>query len=237
MLILRNLKNPEIAYFAGVVQSDGKFSVYGVKKHGKTYKRADFGIRTRALSLPMTEKFCEILEKYFIRRISITKTRRGEFDAHTSINKLIKIFEKLEILPKELIIPSWTENNIRLFGPYLAGLIDGDGNIRIKRPKYPQCAIRIISEENPKKLKMLIIKLLKCGAHFARYRRESVIDGRMIIGNYYVLEFYATKKNVININKYILPYLSIRHKKDLLENFASNCLGSIDSSAGTMVSK
>jgi hypothetical protein len=213
-----NLKCPEIAYFIGVVQTDGSFSVYNVKKYNKIYKRADFGIQGSIASLPMIVNFCRILDKYFDRRISISKVSRGMYDAHTSINTLLSLFKKLEILPRRLSVPSWTRNDVKLFGSYLAGLIDGDGDVRVKRPKYPQYAIRISSEENPHALREIIAKFFKCGVHFKRYKKRGIFpDGRIVIGHCYELEFYITYKNILNIKRYILPYITIKHKKELIK--------------------
>lgn len=215
---MMNLKCPDIAYFTGVMQSDGSFSIYNVRKNKKIYKRKALCVQVGKLSLPMLNNFCKILDKYFNRRISIIKTSRGLYDVHTSINKLSSLFEELEILPKKLIAPLWIRNHINLFGPYLAGIIDGDGDVRVKRPKYPQYAIRITSEENPCLLKELVVKFLKCGVHFHKCQKSGVFaDGRLVIGNCYELEFYISKKNALNIKKYILPYITIEHKKKLIK--------------------
>jgi len=219
MLKITDFKCPEISYFIGVVQTDGSFSIYNERRYNnKIYKKADFGIQASDASLPMVLEFCRVLNKFFNRKISISKTSRGMNDAHTSINMLLSLFKKLEILPRKLSVPSWTKNKIELFGAYLAGLIDGDGDIRVKRPKYPQYAIRISSEENPQTVSTVTAKLFKCGTHFKRYQKRGVFrDGRIVIGHCYELEFYITYKNTLNIKKYVLPYITIRHKRDLIE--------------------
>ena len=167
----------------------------------------------------MIKKFREIFNYYFNRNVSIQKDKnKNRFSFRTSINRLLTEFTQLEILPKNISPPQWIQN-IELFGAYIAGLIDGDGNICIKRPKYPQCRIRITNERKQKELAFFIQKIFNCSTTLTPVKKDSVLNGRKIHGEAYDLEFYVSKKNIYYIKKFVYPYIQIKHKRKTLERF------------------
>lgn len=114
----------------------------------------------------MLERFVQIFESKFGRRLKIHRLSRGGYKIGTSVKRLIETFEKLCIYFHETSIPSWIIKDSESFGAYLAGKIDGDGDIRIKgkRRPTPQCVIRISDGSPQRELKIIIEKHLKCKA-------------------------------------------------------------------------
>jgi hypothetical protein len=213
---LKNLRNKDVAYLVGSFQSDGYFYKFIDKKRNKTENR--FGICGGKKSLKMLKRFNYILAKFFLKNIQIQKVKgKNYFYVRTSINRIINYFYKLEILPKKFESPSWIFNNDELFGSYLAGIIDGDGSVCIKRKKYPQCRIRICDGKPPEKLKRQIISKLKCTARIYFVRNISFMNGREIYGKGYYLEFYVSSKNLEFIKKYVYPEIQIEYKKEKLK--------------------
>lgn len=117
--------------------------------------------------------------------------------------------------------------DFRLFGPYLAGLIDGDGDIRIKRPKYPQCAVRISTGKKPQELAEVIRKMLRCSVYVEKKTQLKFLEGRKFFGTCYRLEFLISSKNLDIVQRYILPNITIKHKKDKLQHFIDSRMASV----------
>ena len=137
------MKNENVAYWIGAVQSDGCYKTYTEKKRNITRHLISFHVSKK--SLPMVRKFQFISKNIFNRNSKIFKIDKSNtWEMHIGIAKLIEDFKKLEItFGDPPLPPKWTLFDNKYFGAYLAGLIDGDGDIRIKRKKYPQCVIRI----------------------------------------------------------------------------------------------
>ena len=137
-----------------------------------------------------------------------------------SVTSLLKFFESNDIIfsdpPRP---PKWIKSNKYLFGAYLGGVIDGDGDIRISRKEYPYCAIRITSGEKQEELINSIKENFCCNVNSRKLSRTSQIDNRKIIGNYSILEFYISSKNKRLIQKYLLPHISVKYKKEAIEQF------------------
>lgn len=200
--------NHEIAYLIGVVQSDGYIYTFKDKKHKKTYLRLVFNVSKS--SLPMLKKVQTILKNYFNKKIKIHKrNNKNSYYLQASIKRCSEIFNILGI--KKTGIPEWILSDINLFGGYLAGLIDGDGNICIKRPKYPQCRIKITDRIRRDDLKEKIQDFFGCSAHIY-YERA------------YNVEFYVSKKNSEDIIKYVYPHLQLENKRKVLESYISKYL-------------
>jgi len=200
--------NEDIAYFIGVLHSDGCIYKFKDKKEKFTRIRLILGVALK--SLPMAKKFQEILEKYFNRKINIRKrSNKNLYLMQTSINKIYFIFKNW----KKGRIPYEIKKNPSLFGAYLAGLIDGDGHIKLKKNKdrrLYQLYISISDERKAIALKNLIKKFMKCGAHIYKYKKKNCYDTC----------FYITYKNLIFLEKYILPHLTIPYKTERLKNYA-----------------
>lgn len=169
----------------------------------------------------MLKKFKEISEKILNRKSGIWKMCEKEcWNMRIRVKSLLGTFKKLDIAfgdpPKP---PVFCKENPQFFGSYMAGLIDGDGNIRIKRKKYPQCAIRIISGENQAELADLIRNFLNCVVSITFHKGDRILNGRTINGKWYELEFLVSSKNYKFVKLHILPNLTINHKKEMLEEY------------------
>lgn len=151
-----------MAYWLGVMQTDGSL-----------YKRScsdswKIGLGVADKSLPMLKKFSSLSKELFgMERKIIERGKYWYYDV--TVTKFMKIFQTLHLVfsdpPKP---PEWCVSSLDLFGAYLAGVIDGDGDIRIRRPAYPQCAIRISSGSYQIDLRDAIERKLKCGVSVRR---------------------------------------------------------------------
>ena len=101
----------------------------------------------------------------------------------------------------------------------MAGLIDGDGDVRIKRQKYPQCVIRITSGFSQDFLAKCIKKNLNCSISISFRKKESEYKGKIMKGSWYALEFYMSSKNEKFIKQFILPYINLPYKADKIRNY------------------
>lgn len=198
--------NEDIAYFIGVLHSDGCVYNFHDKEKGLV-RRLNLTVAEK--SLPMAKKFQEILEKYFYRRINIRKRHNlNLYVMQTSINKIYFIFKNW----KKGKIPKKIKENKFLFGAYLAGLIDGDGHIKFKKNKdriLHQSYVSISDERKSIILKNLIKKYMKCGAHIYEYKKKNCYDTC----------FYITYKNSMFLEKFVLPHLTIPYKIEKINNY------------------
>jgi len=211
----------ELAYWVGVVQSDGSFSQRRRKDRKEPGYVISLGVGKR--SLPMLYKFKKLCKTLFNRDSKIYKRRNREaWDFKINVKRLLPFLKDLKIQfndpPKP---PYWCASSPELFGSYLAGLIDGDGSVRIKRKKYPQCMIKIISGKSQHELANLIRKFLNCAVMITQYEEDRILDGRIIHGKWYELEFLVSSKNYEFVKKHVLPNLIITHKKEKIEKYIS----------------
>ncbi|MCD6522559.1 MAG: hypothetical protein J7K68_02325 [Candidatus Diapherotrites archaeon] len=195
------------------MQTDGSISLY----HNKKPREWDvwrISLVVSRKSLPMLKRTVKIFTDIFHRKVTIFHNSRGYYGFQTSINTLLPFFEQLDVSfrgpPSP---PSWIVGGKRLFGAYLAGVIDGDGHIKLKRPEYPQCEISISSEEPQYNLKTAIEGKLKCTVRINRVEKSSRQSG------WYLLSFYVSKKNILYIRKYVLPMIEIHSKRERLKSF------------------
>lgn len=197
-----------IAYFIGVLHSDGCIYIFNDKKRNKKQIRLILGIGSK--SIPMALKFKKILFDYFGRTVNLRKIpNRDAYAIQTSINSIWHIFENWD----NMKIPKQIGKNKVIFSAYLAGLIDGDGNIKIKHNTkdriIPQCIIRISNNRKLIKIKILIENHLNCKVHFEYKKGTKGVDTC----------FYISKKNIKFIEDYIYPHIVLPHKMERLEKF------------------
>lgn len=212
----------KLAYWVGVVQSDGYLKKYRNKISGNVACSLSFDVSES--SLPMLKKFQELSSELFNRNASIFKRRtRYMWTYHIGVNNLLSVFERLDIhLGRRPEPPAWCIKDPRFFGAYLAGLIDGDGDIRVKRKRYPQCVIRITSGREQLELANAIGKILRCSVAVIFRRRERILKGRKIRGTWYKAEFYVSSKNHKFVKQFVLPHLMLLYKKEKLQAFIAN---------------
>lgn len=216
------LLNCEISYFIGVLHSDG--CIYNFYDKKDKFIRHRFSIGVEEKSLPMVEKVQKIMKEQFKRNVKILSRGKNEygnncFYLQTGINRLLPRFSLLEI--NKNFLPKTIMHNKKLFCAYLAGLIDGDGTICIKRPKYPQCNIRIASEKNSKYLKILIEKFLNCKCWINKVIVDSLMGKplRKVHGSCFNYNFYLSSKNLKDFKDNVYPFIQIKHKKNIIEKF------------------
>lgn len=210
----------ELAYWVGVAQSDGHFKKYKEKRKGKLIDRAKMVLGIKEKSLPMLEKFRKLSQTIFKTSGHRYIDKRNTIIYEIRVKKFLEKFKELEIdfsdPPKP---PKWCLKNQKLFGAYLAGIIDGDGDVRIGRKKYPFCAVRITSGKEQKELRTNIKEILNCGCNHNFRQQKSIIEGRKIEGSWHIVEFYISSKNYKFAEEHLLPEISIPHKRERIVNF------------------
>jgi len=196
-----------IAYFIGVLHSDGCIYFFNDKKRNRTQIRLILQIGTK--SIPMALKFQKILFDSFNRTVNLRKLPgRDAYKIQTSINKLWDIFQKWNTS-----IPEEITTNACLFGAYMAGLIDGDGYVQIKNNikdrRVPQCVIKISSNEPLVQVRNLIRTHVGCEVYFEPDKRSKCIDTC----------FYISKKSIDFAREHILPNLAMPYKIQAVKKF------------------
>lgn len=206
----------ELAYWVGVAQSDGHLNLCKEKRKGKLIDRAKIQLGVADKSIPMLEKFQRASQYIFKTPGCRCKNSKNSNIYEIRIKRHLETLKKLDITffdpPKP---PEWCLKNPKLFGAYLAGIIDGDGDIKLKRPKSPQGSIRITSGKKQEELTQAIRTILKCGC--SCWEETRIKNNKL--NKWYVLEFYITYKNYKYIKKYLLPEIAMDYKKDKISNF------------------
>ncbi|MEK6910039.1 MAG: hypothetical protein AABW61_03115 [Candidatus Aenigmatarchaeota archaeon] len=209
--ILKVEQSEELAYFIGVMQGDGYFGSYPVYDRGRTEMRHVLSLKVK--DAEMVTKIQSIWLSIFGRKRKIHLRPCGRLELTVAVKTLLEIFKKLDIdfkdPPKP---PGWVKEDIKFFGPYLAGVIDADGDVHIKRPQYPQCLIRITSGHPQLELEKSIKDILGCGA--AIYERYMYVKQWGIICHSFRLHFLVSSKTIHSFTKHVLPYIQIPRKKD-----------------------
>ncbi len=209
----------ELAYLVGVIQCDGCLDIYHNKRRGITYYRISVSVGKK--SLPMLERFQSIANSILGSNVKMYKCKNEAFKCTIGVKRLLKPFEDLDIILSDPPIPpKWVILNSTYFGAYLAGLIDGDGCIVVKRPKYPRCVIEIVSGNKQTILAKATEEILGCSV-FQRYRNPIRKNGR--IGNgWYELSFYVSSKTLKFVSDFVMPHLQLVYKREKLQEFISN---------------
>jgi len=206
--------SPELAYFIGVMQGDGCRYSYTIKSgidKGRVLEKLELVVK----DIEMIKKAKDIFDSIFARKTKMFKMSTGYFKIMYSVKSLEDSFKILDIdfkdPPKP---PTWVKEDVKFFGPYLAGVIDADGSVSIKRPKYPQCRIRIISGSPQLDLEKSIETLLGCGASIYKLK---VVDKKCGISGFgFDLDFVLSSKITPKFVKYVLPYIQIPRKREMV---------------------
>jgi len=214
---MKEYETIDFAYWVGLVQSDGSFrkKVYG--------KKISYLICFAAKDRILVESFQKISADFLNRHAKIfNRSNQDIWFCEIGVARLLDLFKSLDIkFTDPPAPPKWIKQNLELFGAYLAGVIDGDGNVRIKRPKYPQCAIRISSGTPQIELRNSIIELLGCSAWITKKQKRALFkkENRIIEGTSYDLEFLVSSKTIKFIKSFVLPYVQLDRKSEKLESF------------------
>lgn len=213
---LERLFSEELAYWIGVAQSDGCLSRIKWKNKIIFRVKSKVGIK----SLPMLKKFQELSGLLFDRNAKIFKVRKKPyFTFQFGAKTLLTLFNELNIIFSRVVPPKWILREDKLFGAYLAGVIDGDGDIRVKRPKYPQCAVRIWSNAYLSKLINSIKNIMKCSVNVSYKEEITQIEGRKINSHKHSLEFYISKKNFRFFKKFVIPWMTLEYKREKVKSY------------------
>lgn len=200
--------NKDIAYFIGVLHSDGYIYVFNDKKRNRRQIRLGLEIGTKSITMGL--KFKKILLDYFGKSVNLRqRPNKTTLNLQTSINKFWNILKNWN----DGKIPEDIKNDKVLFGAYLAGLIDGDGHIKIKKDikgrVIPQCVVKIASNRPLEDVKNLIEFYMNCKVHF-EFKN---------IGKGVNTCFYISKKNTEFFKNYIYPNMVMPYKLNRLQNF------------------
>lgn len=216
---LLNMESTNLAYWIGVAQTDGYFKKQYIKQ--KKLYRHQIRLNVGYCSIEMLEKFRRLSAEIFNVKGAIWyDTKRSAVEYTFGAKNLLPVFDQLEIdfsdPPKP---PQWIIQHNAYFGAYLAGVIDGDGDVRIHRPSYPQCAIRITSGSPAIKLYNAIKKTMSIEASLYARITNSVYQGRKIEGNCYKIEFCVSPKNIDFFEKYIISHMAIERKRNKITGY------------------
>jgi hypothetical protein len=204
--------NEDFAYWLGLVQADGFISNYKLKN--SEHEIFEFGLET--ISEILAKEFSKGLMA-FGRKCSVIKTKRSTYRCRTSVKEIIHELRSMNIKlrEKEYLPVEKIRHSDSLFGAYLAGVIDGDGDVRIKRPAYPQCMIRVSSGSKQQELSDIIRNKMQCSV--SERSRTATRHGSNM--HWYELEFLVTSKNVMFIKNFLMPYIKLKYKKEKIGNF------------------
>jgi len=157
----------------------------------------------------MSQKFKDIFSNSFGRTTNIRKIpNKNAYCIQTSINTLWYAFKTWN----KIGIPTEISNNKILFGAYLAGIIDGDGTVKIKNNKdrvIPQYVVKIASDHPLREIKILIRKYLDCSTYFEYDNRSNGVNTC----------FYLSQKNICFIKDNVYPHIELLHKKERFEKY------------------
>lgn len=209
----------DLLHWIGLVQTDG---------HARINKSGSVrAIEFYNTNIKLVEKFCSVCNTLFGASPKINTK------VNSPLYKSGKLFysgayaleNKLGILngvnfgdppePPVFLI----KKSKNLFGAYLAGVIDGDGDVRIKRKNYPQCVVRISSGKPQTSLKNAIENTLCCKVLITNRQKNR---GGKLWKNWYCLEFYVSRKNSGFIKNYLLPKIISEHKAKKLDKFLNS---------------
>jgi len=199
--------NENVAYLIGVLNSDGYLGLFLDKKRNLKIYRLKIDVAGK--SLPMIKKFEVIFNETFERNVHVYDNQRwNRYEFGTSINRLRSFFKPLE---NGGIYPIMRFNP-KLFGAYLAGIIDGDGHVQKKNNKdrkIPQMRIEICGPNPLLEIKEGIEHLTRSKVNFIKNKGE----------NSYDTYFYVTGRNRYFLENFVIPHLALDYKKENLQKY------------------
>ncbi|MBI2655468.1 hypothetical protein HYX06_03535 [Candidatus Woesearchaeota archaeon] len=220
-LDLNGVTIKDFAYWIGVAQTDGHLHIPKATSYSAKNCKVVLGVGIK--SLPMLNKFIVIsrsvfgLKGHLCSRINHNGTKIHLYNF--GCNRFVSNFETLQINFKQVIPPDWILENNELFGAYLAGVIDGDGDTRISRIKYPQGYIRIYSGCRINKFITAIKTLLNCGVFVEERVRTRRIGDYSFLSHCFTIEFQITYKNLDFFKNYVVDNIAIEYKRKVIENY------------------
>lgn len=209
-------KTQELAYLIGALQGDGCFYKYKTEYRGRSQVR--YTITLKVMDLEFVKKCRDIFYNVFGRYRSIYTLSSGAYGISYGVKTLMVDFKDLEIVFKDPPRPpSWIKENEKFFGAYLAGLIDADGSVCIKRPKYPQCSVKITSGHRQTDLEKSIKRILKCGVFIETKSEYSDFCGCDTLA--FNLRFVISPKNMEFFKNHVLPWVVLLRKSEVIRKY------------------
>ncbi len=211
----------DFAYWIGVAQTDGHLQI--LKAKDSVVKSSSIVLGVAKKSLPMLNKFIIIsrnvfgVKGCFYTRLSHigTSVYLYRFGCKNFLNN----FETLQLDFKQVNPPDWILEHNDIYGAYLAGVIDGDGDTRIFNGKYPRCYIRVYSGHIIDKFIDSIKKFLKCGVYVEKRVRIRKIGDHSFLSHCFTIEFQLSSKNIDFIKNYVVDNIAIDYKRKVIENY------------------
>jgi intein/homing endonuclease len=223
MLILREIFNKESAELVGIMLGDG-----GMRSSKKGYYVAAFG-NSETEKEYMLKFVSKLFERIFYEKPSVHYNSFSKEIRLQLTNKLVLIkAKKLGLIlgnkhKNNVGIPLWIFSNKEFIKACIRGLIDTDGCVYSKwsYPRIPQIefysSIPRLQKDFSKAIMLLGIRISK----WRKRKKASSVCG--IYGKEEVFKYYKE--------------IGFNNLKNLKRFKEISCLGSIDSSTGTMVSK
>lgn len=196
----------ELAYFIGVLHSDGCIYRFEDKERKRVSMRLNLTIASK--SLPMAYEFQRILSSKFSRVVNVRKVpNKNSYVIQTSINRLYPTLKNWinYALPQEI------KSNVTLFGAYLGGLIDGDGHVKLKNNKDRKLKQVLVSITGP-------VKILNVKECIERFTNSKVNFSKVKGANCFETYFYVTYKNSEFLFKRVMPHIQMSYKNERLRS-------------------
>ncbi|NUN11618.1 hypothetical protein HUU53_03150 [Candidatus Micrarchaeota archaeon] len=200
--------NADFYWWLGVLHSDGYVYL-------KNNEIREIRLRVSKSSLPMLLKWKKVLDKLVSKEHKLLEEKMYDSRSNrhyvqylvregskTSIKKLTFIFESYLIDKK---VPSAILSNSTLSGAYLAGIIDGDGCIQIRKS--------FKDNRNEKLLKLTLQEIELIEGIRQLVSKVGLSRGYVTkYDNYFDLWIYLNKKWLFWSKKHLLKALTIRRK-------------------------
>lgn len=216
-----NIHTTDFAYWIGVVQTDGFLKKLYRKNRNKVTYYIGLGVGNK--SKPMLNKFITLSKSLFeINGSFFNGVSKEGFETSQFIfgcTSLMPFYKEIDLNFKDLVPPIFVLNSEELFGAYLGGVIDGDGDINISREDYPQCKIRICSGKQEPQLATAIEKILNCKVNQYKRRHKTNIRNRYFISNSVKIEFRVIPKNFDFMEEFVLSNMALDYKSIRVRNY------------------
>jgi hypothetical protein len=129
----------------------------------------------------------------------------------TSINGSLGELKRLGAIDETA--PAWVTRTPMVFGAFLAGLIDGDGTICVRRPAYPQLTVSIFRGRRSKVLVRAIHRWFRTPVQIESRKNH--------LGRSCAMRFYLSTKNIKFFLDAVYPYLAVEKKRAAVQKYVA----------------
>jgi hypothetical protein len=180
-------------------------------------------LRVSACSLPMLLKWKRILDELTGKehKILVEQMYDSRYDRHfeqyliregsvKTLEKLALLFTSFGVQLGKLAVPTSALENSVLGGGYLAGLIDGDGCVQIRRSSDGKRTERLIKIASNDKRHLKEVQTLLASM--------SLPDGYIsTYPNHVDLWVFVSSATAVKLNRLVVPHLAIGRKAERLK--------------------